>query len=203
MHFRQRKFHFFLYPAHISHSFCTSLFCASIINIETVTRFRFHQSLKNSASGLNFQLDCAYLILFIVTNWNDTTQRSQHTILKIWISPLRCPPDKNSFDSYHRYYKWKLHDAMAVIKDPAFWRRFSVAVHMHEIDAETSPNKKIIREDSWLERQRRKNKRTRVLGLLIAVIVLTVIGGVAFVIWWFTRSRPPKDAIWNGTTSAP
>jgi len=86
---------------------------------------------------------------------------------------------------------------MAVIKDPAFWRRFSVAVHMHEIDAETpSPDKRIIREDSWLERQRWKKKRTRIVGLLIAILVLAVAGGVAFAVWWFT-SRPSKDATGN------
>jgi flagellar basal body-associated protein FliL len=51
------------------------------------------------------------------------------------------------------------------------------------------------REDSWLERQRWKKKRTRIVGLLIAILVLAVAGGVAFAVWWFT-SRP-KDATGN------
>ncbi|KAL1982935.1 hypothetical protein VTN96DRAFT_622 [Rasamsonia emersonii] len=77
---------------------------------------------------------------------------------------------------------------MAGVRDPAFWRRFSLAVHMDEEQARSPDREKIIAE-SWLERQRRKKKRTRIIGCLIALVVLLVAGGVAIVIWWLNKNN--------------
>ncbi|OQO14887.1 hypothetical protein B0A48_00269 [Cryoendolithus antarcticus] len=43
---------------------------------------------------------------------------------------------------------------MSGVRDPAFWKRFSVAVHMDEEAAPTRPDLK--HSDSWLARQLRR-----------------------------------------------
>lgn len=98
---------------------------------------------------------------------------------------------------------------MALVRDPYFWKRFSTAVHLDEeaksastLDLESAKQKyepvssdlsyfnlrlTYDREpDSWLERERRKSKRSLIWGFIIFfTIVLFATGGV--IIWWLSE----------------
>ncbi|MCJ1476284.1 hypothetical protein MMC13_004950 [Lambiella insularis] len=90
---------------------------------------------------------------------------------------------------------------MAAVRDPAFWKRFSMAVHLDE-EAATQPSTPtsakhpdFARSESWLERQHKKKTRTRwtlclsVLGFLCFVTLLVLV-----VVWlskhgWFLHGE--------------
>ncbi|KAM3424787.1 hypothetical protein BST61_g6768 [Cercospora zeina] len=82
---------------------------------------------------------------------------------------------------------------MAVPRDPAFWKRFSVAVHRDE-EAQTvataqDPASKQQAQSTWLARQKRKSSRRTwfcfgfwlMFAVLVAVVVVAVI--------WPTKTR--------------
>ncbi|MCJ1244662.1 hypothetical protein MMC30_001861 [Trapelia coarctata] len=83
---------------------------------------------------------------------------------------------------------------MAVVRDPAFWKRFSTAVHLDEesttrpvTPATTSIRPPLKHADSWLERQqqkKRKNRWTLCLSILGFVVVVTVI---ILLLFWMSR----------------
>ncbi|KAJ5481111.1 hypothetical protein N7539_007005 [Penicillium diatomitis] len=82
---------------------------------------------------------------------------------------------------------------MALVRDPYFWKRFSTAVHLQEVESRSnseciSPVKILMsrKSDSWLERERRKRRRTLVWGFVIFFgVLLVVIGGI--IVWWLAR----------------
>ncbi|KIV81755.1 hypothetical protein PV11_03917 [Exophiala sideris] len=88
---------------------------------------------------------------------------------------------------------------MGTVRDPAFWRRFSMAVHMDEEKANISDSKStsttssrpvLKPTDSWLERNRKKQRRTRMLGWLIALGFVCVVVGIIMVLLWYTKMGP-------------
>ncbi|KAK4552902.1 hypothetical protein LTR86_010034 [Recurvomyces mirabilis] len=74
----------------------------------------------------------------------------------------------------------------SVPRDPAFWKRFSTAVHLDEESGYGRPELK--HSDSWLARQRRKESRRKcvcpICWLLFFVFVAAVIG----VVIWLLKS---------------
>ncbi|KAL1591032.1 hypothetical protein WHR41_00232 [Cladosporium halotolerans] len=71
---------------------------------------------------------------------------------------------------------------MAGVRDPAFWKRFSYAVHLDEEKGEKlGPQHD---SDSWLARQQSKKKnRARVCWGFWIVFLLFVAAVVAVIIW--------------------
>ncbi|KAJ5632080.1 hypothetical protein N7490_008419 [Penicillium lividum] len=78
---------------------------------------------------------------------------------------------------------------MALVRDPYFWKRFSTAVHLDAVakgipEIETPVTEKP--QDSWLERERRKSKKSLIWGfILFFCIILVVTGGV--IVWWLSK----------------
>ncbi|KIW19102.1 hypothetical protein PV08_03394 [Exophiala spinifera] len=90
---------------------------------------------------------------------------------------------------------------MAGVRDPAFWRRFSMAVHMDEEKANMSDSGSASSSSShgglkhtatWLERNRKKQRRTMIVGWLIALSFLIVAAAVVLVILWVLNVGPFK-----------
>ncbi|EMC99848.1 hypothetical protein BAUCODRAFT_119418 [Baudoinia panamericana UAMH 10762] len=72
---------------------------------------------------------------------------------------------------------------MAAVRDPAFWKRFSTAVHL---DEQKRPELK--HSDSWLERQQRKTARRRWICPLFWLAFLIIIAAIVAVIIWLLKS---------------
>ncbi|KAM0719601.1 hypothetical protein Q7P37_003731 [Cladosporium fusiforme] len=69
---------------------------------------------------------------------------------------------------------------MAGVRDPAFWKRFSVAVHMDE----EKGMQQLKDDDSWLARQQNKRKqRARVCWAFWAIFLIVIAGVVGVIIW--------------------
>ncbi|KIW30881.1 uncharacterized protein PV07_02573 [Cladophialophora immunda] len=90
----------------------------------------------------------------------------------------------------------------AGVRDPAFWKRFSMAVHLDEEKANISETRStstasstapLRHTETWLERNRRKQRRTRIIGCLIALAFIAVIVAVVLVLLWFAKVGPFKD----------
>ncbi|KAF2224794.1 hypothetical protein BDZ85DRAFT_280015 [Elsinoe ampelina] len=79
---------------------------------------------------------------------------------------------------------------MATVRDPAFWKRFSTAVHLNDVEstagsATSSPtlNKRptLDHQDSWLDRQQKKSKKRTMIcwlfwiGLLLFSAIVTAV----------------------------
>ncbi|KAF4552742.1 Hypothetical protein D9617_9g025320 [Elsinoe fawcettii] len=79
---------------------------------------------------------------------------------------------------------------MATVRDPAFWKRFSTAVHLNDVEsvagsAASSPNLSkrptLDHQDSWLARQEKKKKKRTMLcwmfwfGILIFGAIVTAV----------------------------
>ncbi|KAE8348810.1 hypothetical protein BDV28DRAFT_142655 [Aspergillus coremiiformis] len=75
---------------------------------------------------------------------------------------------------------------MALVRDPAFWRRFSRAIHLDEQAKASSPDDKcaIIYSDDWIRSQRKKRRRSILCGFLIFAAFAIVIAAAVVVIWW-------------------
>ncbi|KAJ5273805.1 hypothetical protein N7478_008930 [Penicillium angulare] len=81
---------------------------------------------------------------------------------------------------------------MALVRDPYFWKRFSTAVHLDE-ESNGSPTKMEMDtptsekpKDTWLDRERRKSKKSLIWGFVIFFcIILLVTGGV--IVWWLSK----------------
>ncbi|KAF2755059.1 hypothetical protein EJ05DRAFT_503373 [Pseudovirgaria hyperparasitica] len=84
---------------------------------------------------------------------------------------------------------------MAVVRDPAFWKRFSTAVHLDDMSrAEKSqlPNRE--RSDSWLERQNAKKSRRTVICFVFWICFLAVAAGIVVILVWLNATgRLAKD----------
>ncbi|KAI7188544.1 hypothetical protein D0869_02719 [Hortaea werneckii] len=67
---------------------------------------------------------------------------------------------------------------MAVPRDPAFWKRFSMAVHMDEEKGAPEYS------DSWLLRERKKkSKRTCICWTFWIIFFIFIAAIVAIIIW--------------------
>ncbi|KAI9672370.1 MAG: hypothetical protein M1817_003392 [Caeruleum heppii] len=94
---------------------------------------------------------------------------------------------------------------MANIKDPAFWHRFSLAVHLEEQASSPAPvssegsngsvsgrsNKSrptIQHTDTWLDRQHKKRRRALCICWSIGLLLLATGAAVGVVIWWLSRN---------------
>ncbi|CRG83511.1 hypothetical protein PISL3812_00862 [Talaromyces islandicus] len=85
---------------------------------------------------------------------------------------------------------------VSLVKDPEFWRRFSMAVHRDEELAKTVTEEPQT-QDSWLVRQRKKTRRSKIWGFLIALVIVLIAAGAAVAIWylskkgWFRKHQKP------------
>lgn len=96
---------------------------------------------------------------------------------------------------------------MALIRDPGFWRRFSVAIHRDEEAKGAAEDRElehsvysyaptfIMRIDDtrllinnrhgWIQRQQQKKRESIIFGFLIAAVICVVVAAVVVVLWWF------------------
>ncbi|KIW84788.1 hypothetical protein Z517_00176 [Fonsecaea pedrosoi CBS 271.37] len=90
----------------------------------------------------------------------------------------------------------------AGVRDPAFWRRFSMAVHLDEekgtisdtrSNSTASSTAPLRHTDTWLERNRKKQRRTRMIGCFIAISFILAIVGIVLVLLWWAKVGPFKD----------
>ncbi|KAJ5606780.1 hypothetical protein N7537_003399 [Penicillium hordei] len=78
---------------------------------------------------------------------------------------------------------------MALVRDPYFWKRFSAAVHMDEESRALDQGNKTKQEGaSWLDRERRKSRRSIIWGFVIFFGVVLVIV-VSVVLWWLSKNN--------------
>ncbi|KAK3075139.1 hypothetical protein LTR53_001823 [Teratosphaeriaceae sp. CCFEE 6253] len=94
---------------------------------------------------------------------------------------------------------------MAGVRDPAFWKRFSTAVHLDEEGGYTS-RPELKSNDSWLAKQHRKQQRRRHTCLWFWLCFLLFVAGVIAVVIWLLKSDVLKGIhIGNGhgTPSSP
>jgi hypothetical protein len=103
---------------------------------------------------------------------------------------------------------------MANVRDPAFWRRFSVAVHLDE-EQNTTPDTKSassngsrppikhtyvlqicddadianthLTSESWLDRHHKKQRRTKCIGWLIVLFTVIVVVAIVLVVLWLLK----------------
>ncbi|KAK5133997.1 hypothetical protein LTR08_007002 [Meristemomyces frigidus] len=83
------------------------------------------------------------------------------------------------------------------VRDPAFWKRFSYAVHM---DEELIQKPELRPTDSWINRQNAKrSRRTYVCCAFWISFFLLIAGVVAVVIWLLKSGVLNKVKIGNGS----
>ncbi|PYI05661.1 hypothetical protein BO78DRAFT_419417 [Aspergillus sclerotiicarbonarius CBS 121057] len=86
---------------------------------------------------------------------------------------------------------------MALVRDPAFWKRFSAAIHLdEEAKGGTDQRKPSIWSDNWIQSQRQKKRRTFICGFLIFLIIALFIAAIVVVILWLKSRnwlRNPSD----------
>ncbi|KAK4539397.1 hypothetical protein LTR36_010960 [Oleoguttula mirabilis] len=84
----------------------------------------------------------------------------------------------------------------SVPRDPAFWKRFSYAVHM---DEEKAPE--VQQSDSWLGRQQRKrSRRASYICCAFWIFFLLFIAGVVAVVIWLLKSGVLKNVKIGGSS---
>ncbi|KAF2151789.1 hypothetical protein K461DRAFT_294672 [Myriangium duriaei CBS 260.36] len=73
---------------------------------------------------------------------------------------------------------------MSTVRDPAFWKRFSTAVHLNDVESTADSSRpKLEHQDSWLARQEKKKKRRTIIcwafwiGLFsfVAIVIIVVV----------------------------
>lgn len=108
---------------------------------------------------------------------------------------------------------------MAGVRDPAFWRRFSLAVHLDEENTNAAapsssstsskrsfPKRPDLRHtDSWLERQQKKRKRVRLLCWIFWLGLIGLVAGLVIVLLWLSANGKltAKAETKNDVTSQP
>ncbi|KAK5741041.1 hypothetical protein LTR17_004191 [Elasticomyces elasticus] len=91
---------------------------------------------------------------------------------------------------------------MAVVRDPAFWKRFSTAIHLDEEGGYTAkPELKDLKDsDGWLAKQRRKQQRRRYVCLWFWLSFGLFVGAVFAVVIWLLNSGILKNVhLGNGS----
>ncbi|KAF2666160.1 hypothetical protein BT63DRAFT_427944, partial [Microthyrium microscopicum] len=84
-----------------------------------------------------------------------------------------------------------------IIRDPAFWRRFSVAVHQDEEQgvrpgAGSPLHPQLKHSDSWLDAQKRKRTRHAWICWLFWLCFFGLIVGVVLIVLWM-RTKAAND----------
>ncbi|KAF9895245.1 hypothetical protein FE257_000147 [Aspergillus nanangensis] len=79
---------------------------------------------------------------------------------------------------------------MALVRDPAFWRRFSRAIYLDaeaKADATTSGTStdNLIYSDTWIQAQNRKKRRGVICCVSLSVAIITIAVAIIVVLWWF------------------
>jgi len=80
---------------------------------------------------------------------------------------------------------------MAVVRDPAFWRRFSMAVHLDEESQQAqSPQGRpeLKHSESWLARQQQKSSRRTCICWIFWLCFAGLVAGVVIVVL-FLKAR--------------
>ncbi|KAI9830552.1 MAG: hypothetical protein M1819_005510 [Sarea resinae] len=82
---------------------------------------------------------------------------------------------------------------MALVRDPAFWRRFSVAVHLDEekgvsptMASPSAHSHGDIVSDDWLKRQQGKRARRACICWGFWLLFFAIIAAVAVLIWYIS-----------------
>ncbi|PYH43609.1 uncharacterized protein BP01DRAFT_358325 [Aspergillus saccharolyticus JOP 1030-1] len=85
---------------------------------------------------------------------------------------------------------------MAQNRDPAFWRRFSLAIHLDEESKASTPEKEEVSlwSDNWIKDQERKRRRMILCGFLIFFLTALFVVGVIVVIVWLNAHHWLQDA---------
>ncbi|RAH77701.1 hypothetical protein BO86DRAFT_295325, partial [Aspergillus japonicus CBS 114.51] len=78
-------------------------------------------------------------------------------------------------------------------RDPAFWRRFSLAIHLDEESKASTPEKEVTLWDNWIKGQERKRKRTILCGFLIFFLIALFVVGVIVVVVWLNAHHWLRD----------
>jgi len=83
---------------------------------------------------------------------------------------------------------------ISLVRDPAFWKRFSVAVHnAEEVDSEKglSPASSIDTKygADWLVQQHKEKRKCRIMCVAITFAVILVIAAAAVLGWYFVDVR--------------
>ncbi|KAI1004967.1 hypothetical protein K3495_g3251 [Podosphaera aphanis] len=86
-----------------------------------------------------------------------------------------------------------------LIRDPLFWKRFSMAMHTEKLDVEmgksdsessncgTSPSNKYDGNE-WLVQQHKEKRRCRIIALYIITIIIMIVIAAA-VVWCHFKAR--------------
>ncbi|KAF2815666.1 uncharacterized protein BDZ99DRAFT_514320 [Mytilinidion resinicola] len=72
---------------------------------------------------------------------------------------------------------------MAVVRDPAFWRRFSMAVHLdEEAQNPQGAGPELKHSDSWLARQNLKSSRRTFICWIFWLVFAALVAGIVIVV---------------------
>jgi len=92
---------------------------------------------------------------------------------------------------------------LGLVRDPAFWKRFSAAVHMAEeggvvgpesargsrTNSSTSTFAVKDTNNDWLQKQHKEKRRCRILCVTITLLIIILGVGGGVVAWYFLKGR--------------
>ncbi|KAF7915776.1 uncharacterized protein EAE98_009347 [Botrytis deweyae] len=86
--------------------------------------------------------------------------------------------------------------SMGLVRDPMFWKRFSTAVHMSEVDLKELESgfasERVERKDSsgggedWLDQQYKEKRRCRFICIGVTILVSILVAAAVVVVLYFT-----------------
>ncbi|KAF7913793.1 uncharacterized protein EAF01_000199 [Botrytis porri] len=86
--------------------------------------------------------------------------------------------------------------SMGLVRDPMFWKRFSTAVHMSEVDLKGLESgfasERVERKDSygggedWLDQQYKEKRRCRSICIGVTILVSILVTAAVVVVLYFT-----------------
>ncbi|GIZ41925.1 hypothetical protein CKM354_000521000 [Cercospora kikuchii] len=86
---------------------------------------------------------------------------------------------------------------MAVPRDPAFWKRFSVAVHQDEeaqaVASAQDPASKQQAQSTWLARQQRKSSRRTWFCYGFWLIFAIFVAAIVMVVIWLLKRKQEEE----------
>ncbi|KAH9828500.1 hypothetical protein Tdes44962_MAKER02419, partial [Teratosphaeria destructans] len=88
----------------------------------------------------------------------------------------------NEHETKKRHHENHTKPTMAGVRDPAFWKRFSYAVHLDE--EQGIPRHELKNSDTWLARQQRKTSRRAWVCPIFWLLFFGVLAAVVIVIIW-------------------
>lgn len=113
-------------------------------------------------------------------------------------SPLKQEVNARPISTIPLAQPTELAPTSGLVRDPMFWKRFSVAIQMAEVTDEES-GKASVKSGStttteikgsrndWLNQQRKEKRRCRVVCLSITLLVAIIIAAGAVCGWYFTH----------------